>query len=203
MTRPPEPPPTGDPAALAAQITNVRGQVAALKTRLDNDVIGKQLVALTEIKRLRDQVTELARAATETHDSDRQHGPAAPYWIGLDRAEYAAQLTELRQWADTVLRREYAGYQLPACWANHPHAIWELSTLAAEWHRTYSSNRPSLDRALEFHDRWLPGTMRRIADITRRCNPECAARRPAPKPAYGLTPFGHQPPPAWGKDPRS
>ena len=202
MTRPPEPPPTGDPAALAAQITNVRGQVAALKTRLDNDVIGKQLVALTEIKRLRDQVTELARAATETHDSDRQHGPAAPYWIGLSPQDHASQLAELRQWADTVLRREYGGYQLPACWANHPHAIWELSTLAAEWHRTYSDSRPSLDRALEFHDRWLPGTMRRIADITRRCNPECAARRPVPKPAYGLTPYGwHQPPPAW-KDPR-
>ena len=180
MTSPPEPPPTGDTAALAAQIATVRGQVAALKTRLDNDVIGKQLVALAEIKRLRSQVTELAHVAAETRDSDRQHGPAAPYWIGRDRAEYAAQLAELRQWADTVLRREYGGYQLAACWDNHPHAIWELSTLAAEWHRTYSSNRPSLDRALEFHDRWLPGTMRRVAEITRRCNPECAVRRHNP-----------------------
>ena len=180
MTSPPEPPPTGDTAALAAQIATVRGQVAALKTRLDNDVIGKQLVALAEIKRLRSQVTELAHVAAETRDSDRQHGPAASYWIGRDRAEYAAQLAELRQWADTVLRREYGGYQLAACWENHPHAIWELSTLAAEWHRTYSSNRPSLDRALEFHDRWLPGTMRRVAEITRRCNPECAVRRHNP-----------------------
>jgi hypothetical protein len=41
-------------------------------------------------------------------------------------------------------------------------AIWELSTLAAEWHRTYSGTRPDLARALEFYDRWLPGTMRRI-----------------------------------------
>jgi hypothetical protein len=180
MTSPPEPPPAGDTAALAAQIATVRSQVAALKTRLDNDVIGKQLVALAEIKRLRDQVTELARAATETRDNDRQHGPAAPYWIGRERAEYAAQLAELRQWADTVLRREYGGYQLAACWANHPHAIWELSTLAAEWHRTYSRQHPDLDRALEFHDRWLPGAMRRIADITRRCNPACAVRRHNP-----------------------
>ena len=54
--------------------------------------------------------------------------------------------------------------------------IRQVPGLAAEWHRTYSRKRPVLDRALEFHDRWLPGTMRRIADITRRCNPECAAR---------------------------
>ena len=180
----------------------MRGQVAALKTRLDNDVIGKQLVALAEIKRLRSQVTELAQAVTETRDGDRQRGPAAPYWIGLSPQDHAAQLAELRQWADTVLRREYGGYQLPACWANHPHAIWELSTLAAEWHRTYGSNRPSLDRALEFHDRWLPGTMRRIADITRRCNPECAARPRALNTAHRFTPPGWQPPPPWGKDPR-
>jgi hypothetical protein len=203
MANQPEPIPAGDIAGMAAQITALAGQVAALKTRLDNDVIGKHLAALAEIKRLRSQVTELAQTVTETRDSDSRRGPAAPYWIGLDPAEHAAQLAELRQWTDTVLRREYGGYQLPACWANHPHAIWELSTLAAEWHRTYTRTQPSLDQALEFHDRWLPGTMRRIADITRRCNPECAARRPAPKAAYGRTPSGRQPPPVWGKDPRS
>ena len=109
---------------------------------------------------------------------------------------------ELRQWTDTILRREYGGYPLPACWANHRHAIWELSTLAAEWHCTYTRNRPSLDRALEFHDRWLPGTMRRLADITRRCNPECAARqRPLNTPIHAVRPAAARQ--AWGKDPRS
>ena len=203
MTSPPEPSPAPDTAALAAQVATLRGQVAALKTRFDNDVIGKHLAVLAEIKRLGSQVTELAQAVTETRDGDRQRAQTAPYWIGLSSQDRAAQLAGLQQWANTVLRREYGGYQLPACWANHPHAIWELSTVAAEWHRTYTRNRPSLDRALEFHDRWLPGTMRRLAEITRRCNPECAARRPASKPVYGLTPFGHQPPPAWGKDSRS
>ena len=205
MTSPPDPSPAADTAALAAQVAALRGQVAALKTRLDNDVIGKHLVALAEIKRLRSQVTELAQTMTqqtETRDGGRQHGPAAPYWIGLSPQDHASQLAELRQWADTVLRREYGGYQLPDCWPNHPHAIWELSTLAAEWHRTYSSSRPSLDRALEFHDRWLPGTMRRIADITRRCNPECAARPRALNTAHRFTPPGWQPPAPWGKDPR-
>ena len=172
-------------------------------TRLDNDVIGQQLVALAEINALRSRLTELAHSRGRNPRRHRQRGPAAPCWIGLSPQDHAAQLAELRQWADTILRREYGGYQLADCWANHPHAIWELSTLAAEWHRTYGRNRPSLDRALEFHDRWLPGTMRRIADITRRCNPECAARPRALNTAHRFTPPGWQPPAPWGKDPRS
>ena len=196
MTSPPQPSPAADTtAALAAQVAALRGQVRAIFARLDR-------AGLTDDRNLAAELHDLATIITEVLETPPR-GPAAPCWTGLDPQQHAEQLAELTQWAGTVLRREYGGYQLPACWANHPHAVWELSTLAAEWHRTYSHKQPSLDRALEFHDRWLPGTMRRIADITRRCNPECAARRPAPKPAYGLTPFGHQPPPAWGKDPRS
>jgi hypothetical protein len=76
-----------------------------------------------------------------------------------------------------VLRQQYRGYELRDCWPGHIHAIWELSTLAAEWHHVYGSKRPDLGRALEFYDRWLPGTMRRVADITRTCTPECVIRR--------------------------
>jgi hypothetical protein len=196
MTNPPEPSQSGDAttAALAVQVAALRGQVRAIFARLDK-------AGLTGELNIADRFAELARTVTDTLDSPVR-GATAPYWIGLDPAEHAAQLAELRQWTDTVLRREYGGYQLAACWANHPHAIWELSTLAAEWHHTYTRTQPSLDQALEFHDRWLPGTMRRITDITRKCNPECAARPPAPKPAHRLTPFGQQPPPAPRKDPR-
>ena len=68
-----------------------------------------------------------------------------------------------------MLRYHYGGYELPGCWPRHIHAIWELSTPAAEWHRTYGGKHPDLVRALEFYDRWLPGTMRRITGITRQC----------------------------------
>jgi hypothetical protein len=197
MTSPPEPAPAEatTTAALAVQVAALRGQVRLIFARLDK-------AGLTGDLNLADQFAELAATVTQALESPPR-GPAAPYWIGLDPAEHAAQLAELREWTDTVLRREYGGYQFADCWANHPHAIWELSTLAAEWHRTYGSSRPSLDRALEFHDRWLPGTMRRIADITRRCNPECAARPRALNTAHRLTPPGWQPSPVRGRDPRS
>jgi hypothetical protein len=169
MTSPPEPSPSGEAIAhLAVQVAALRSQVRLVNERLDR-------VGLTGDLNLANQFADLARTVTDALDTP-PHGPAAPCWIGLDPQDHAARLAELRQWADTVLRREYGGYQLRGCWPNHPQAIWELSTLAAEWHRAYSRKRPSLDRALEFHDRWLPGTMRRIADITRRCNPGCITR---------------------------
>ncbi len=184
MTNPPEPSPSANTVAdLAAQVAALRGQMRLINERLDR-------AGLTADLNLADRFAELVRTLTEREQQPR--GNTAPSWIGLDPAEYTAQLAGLRQWTDTILRPEYGGYQLRACWANHPHAIWELSTLAAEWHRTYSRKRPDLDRALEFHDRWLPGTMRRIADITRRCNPECAAQRKNPMTTAGTpaTPNG-------------
>jgi hypothetical protein len=170
MTSPPEPPPAV--AALAAQVASLRGQVRAIFARLDR-------AGLTGDRNLAAELQSLADIVTETLDT-RPHGPAAPYWIGLSPEDHAARLAELQEWADTILRRQYGGYPLPACWASHPHAIWELSTLAAEWHRTYNRKDPDLNRALEFHDRWLPGAMRRVADITRRCNPECITRQRSP-----------------------
>jgi hypothetical protein len=174
MTNPPDPSPAADPAAaLAAQVTQLRGQVRAIFARLDK-------AGLTDGLNVAVRFEELARAVAGVLDDGPAYGAAAPYWIGLDPADYAGRLAELTKWTDTVLCPQYGGYQLRGCWANHPHAIWELSTLAAEWHRTYDRARPSLDRALEFHDRWLPGTMRRVADITRRCNPECVTRGRTP-----------------------
>jgi hypothetical protein len=70
--------------------------------------------------------------------------------------------------------------ELRDCWPRHIHAVWELSTLAAEWHHAYGGTRPDLARALEFYDRWLPGTMRRISGITGKCIPHCVMLRGSP-----------------------
>ena len=159
-------------AALAAQLADLRGQVRAINERLDQTGLnaGLNLAARFE---------DLTQTVTDALDAAAPRGPAAPYWIGLDRDTYHARLAELRQWADTVLRQQYSGYELRDCWPRHIHAVWELSTLAAEWHRTYSSSRPDLARALEFYDRWLPNTMRRVAGMTRACVTQCVMlRRP-------------------------
>ena len=146
-------------AALAAQVADLRSQIRALNDRLDQAGLHADL-------NLAARFEELARTVADALDTATPRGPAAPCWIGLDPDTHHAQLADLQQWADTVLRQHYGGYQLADCWPRHIHAIWELSTLAAEWHRTYGGTRPDLARALEFYDRWLPNTMRRITDMT-------------------------------------
>jgi hypothetical protein len=164
-------------AALAAQVADLRGQIRVLNERLDQAGlhVGLNLAARFE---------DLAQTVADALDAAAPRGPAAPSWIGLDRDTYHAQLADLRRWADTVLRQHYGGYELPECWPRHIHVIWELSTLAAEWHHIYTGTRPDLARALEFHDRWLPATMRRITGITRGCMPQCAMLRSGPGMAW-------------------
>jgi hypothetical protein len=164
-------------AALAAQVADLRGQIRGLNERLDQAGLrpGLNLAARFE---------DLAQTVADALDTAAPRGPAAPYWIGLDRDTYHARLADLRPWVDTVLRQHYGGYELPECWPRHIHAVWELSTVAAEWHHTYAATRPDLARALEFHDRWLPGAMRRIGSITRRCTPQCITLRGGPGAAW-------------------
>jgi hypothetical protein len=157
-------------AALAGQVAALRGEIAVINERLDRAGLRGDLDLAARFE-------ELARTVADALDAAAPRGPAAPYWIGLDRQAYTAQLAALQQWADIVLRQQYRGYELRDCWPSHIHAIWELSTLAAEWHQVYGGKRPDLDRALEFYDRWLPGTMRRVADITRTWRQECVMRR--------------------------
>jgi hypothetical protein len=164
MTSPPADQP-GSITALTIQVTALRGQVRQINARLDQ-------AGLTGEPNLAARFEELAQTVRDAL-SQAPAGPPAPYWIGLDENICTAQLTELRDWVTTVLRTQYGGYDLRDCWHQHPHAIWELSTLAAEWHRTYSRPRPDLARALDFYDRWLPGTMHRLAAITARCAAQC------------------------------
>jgi len=157
-------------AALAVQLAALRGEVRMLNRRLDQAGLKSDLDLAARFE-------ELARTVADALDAASPRGPAAPYWLNLDREAYAAKLTELKQWVDTVLRPSYGGYELRDCWPSHIHVIWELSTLATEWHRTYSGKRPDLPRALEFYDRWLPGTMRRLSEFTRACIGQCSVSR--------------------------
>jgi len=169
-------------AALAAQVADLRSQIALISQRLDRAGIRDDVDLLARFE-------ELAGTVATALDAVAPHGSAAPSWIGLDHDTYRARLAELRRWTDTVLRPHYGGYELRDCWPRHIHAVWELSTLAAEWHRIYSGGRPDLARALEFYDRWLPRTMRRITAITGQCMPHCVMLRAsdnwAARPRYG------------------
>jgi hypothetical protein len=166
-------------ATVAGQLDGLRGAVERVQeivrqwdARLEREGIGATLVLRAEVKRL-------ARTLDEALSAHRLKPPPAPYWLRLDDAERRERFAELYSWVEDFLRVHYPGYTstLRACWANHPEAIWELSTLMTEWLRTYGDeNNRDLGAALWWHERWLPGTLARLAKAI-PCD-EAGCRRP-------------------------
>ena len=161
-TAPTRPPPSGPAAAypealarLATQVTGHKGQLAALTRRAD-----------VADQRIDDLAEEMARALTV------RKGPAVIAWHQLDAGEYKAHLADLAAYpsAATAVR---------PCWQAHKDTVTELGLIWCEFTRIYTAPRPSLDEALVFHDRWLPGVLRRVQQITASCTAGCALDRPA------------------------
>jgi len=164
------------PADLAAQVNALRGQLAQLAARMEAEGPGAGMLALVKVKQLGEQLAE----AIEKH---RLRPPPAPWWV-VSEAEGRAMLADLRGWVDGFARRHYPGYlcRIPACWANHAEAVWELSTLRAEWERIYGDeDNRDLQGALNWHDRLLPGVVNRLADAVKCDEAGCRiARSPPP-----------------------
>lgn len=152
-----------DPVAgLAAQLEQLRGQwarsqgeIGALRERL-NGSTSQVMLLLVAVK-------QLARRLDEALAKRRLAPPPAPWWC-VSEAEGRPMLAELRSWVDFTTTH-YPAYmaRLPACWPNHPEAVWELSTLKAEWERVYGDeDNRDLAGALWWHERWLPGVIARL-----------------------------------------
>lgn len=172
-----------DPAAvLAAQLEELRGQLARaqgdigqLKARLETDS-GQSVMLRLDVKQLREQLDEAV-------SKNRLKPPPAPWWC-VDQAEGEVMLAGLREWVERFLRRHYPGYlaRLPRCWDRHPEAVWELSTLRAEWDRIYGDeDNRDLKGALNWHDKWLPDVLSRLAGSIKCDEAGCRATRSPPR----------------------
>jgi hypothetical protein len=158
----------GDETAdLAAQLDALRSEVASLRAKVAKwdqcleEGIGATLMGRLELKQLRRELREAISA-------NKLAPPPPPFWPDLNEAEAAALFAGLRAWTDEFLRRNYAGYVIKPCWAAHDEAIWELSTLRAEWLRIYGDpDNRDLAGAVNWHDRLLPGAVKRLAESIR------------------------------------
>jgi hypothetical protein len=178
----PGPDPAAALAALAAQLEELRGQLARsqgevgqLRARME-EFSGRDMVMLRAIKQLGEKLDEAVRKRAADD-------PQAPVWIRLDEEERAARLAVLRDWVEKFARPQYPKYlaKLPSCWESHPEAVWELSNLMTEWVRVYADpeNRPLQD-ALWWHERWLPGVLNRLAQAYNCDAAGCRAARSSP-----------------------
>jgi hypothetical protein len=113
-------------------------------------------------------------------EEERVTSRSAPRWDRLEEQEYQALLSKVGGWVDGHLRMHYPGYLRDAvqdCWPRHPEALWELGNLWAEWNRTYDRKKPSLDDALTWHERWMPGARARLAEVMKACRAGSCSRR--------------------------
>ena len=122
-------------AALAAQVAALRGQVRAINERLDQAGLRADL-------NLAARFEDLAQTVADALEAAAPRGPAAPYWIGLDRDTYPRGWPTCGGGPTPCCASTTAATSSRDCWPRHIHAVWELSTLAAEWHRTYGGDTP-------------------------------------------------------------
>ena len=138
---------------------------------------------VSEVGTLRAEVAAVAEAAG-TMDPGRG---AAFWWPDLARADGRAEALEsLATWVDEVLRARHPEMysQLGACWYLHPDILDELTALQAAWQAAYRDPAAAATAATEWHDRWLPGAMRRCraAIRARGCKGRHEKEAPATEP---------------------
>jgi hypothetical protein len=161
-------------AALAIQVSELRRGVDSLTTRMDalSRTQQEHAVVLEGIAELRDQVEKVLGILGE--DDEDSNEPW--FWLTMDDQAREYRYSELYDWVETVLRAEYPDYlarQVLPCWPNHPEARWELAWLYQLWHAAYLAKRPALKDAADWHDRWSPGVIRRLATVMSRCEGSC------------------------------
>lgn len=101
-------------------------------------------------------------------------------WHELDPRQYAAHLADLAAWMEAFLAvYPSAAASVRPCWKDHKDVVTELGLIWCEFIRIYAAEGPSLDEALVFHDRWLPGVLKRVQQITANCATGCVLARPA------------------------
>ena len=138
---------------------------------------------VSEVDTLRAEVAAVAEAAGTTAP---ERGPAF-WWPDLARADGRAEALEsLATWVDEVLRTRHPEMynQLGACWYLHPDILDELTALQAAWQAAYRDPAAPATAAIEWHDRWLPGAMRRCraAIRARGCKGRHEKETPATEP---------------------
>lgn len=161
-------------AALAIQVSKLHRGVDSLTTRTDALTRTQQEhgVVLEGIAELRGQVEKVLSILTE----DDEESSEPWFWLTMDDQAREYRYGELHDWVETVLRAEYPDYltgQVLPCWPNHPEARWELGWLYQLWHAAYLAKRPALKDAADWHDRWSPGVIRRLARVMDRCEGSC------------------------------
>jgi len=171
---------------------------AATAPTSDDDPVLRQLMNQAQlISQLRRDVDALAHEATdsvaglvsrledvESRTLNAGRAPTSWCWrtIGPHGAEELWR--QLTDWVSWIRSRYPLARKIPACWAEHPELVEELTALWLAWQHAYEDVEAPLTAAADWHDRWLPGVLHRLqhGPFALDCANE---HRPRPTTAYG------------------
>lgn len=156
--------------ALAGEVERLTRQLAEVKT--DAAQAGQTAEAAHRaLIDIVDRVADLANQHTGqvAEQTDQPTGPTS--WLTItDPDQRQTVMADLVDW----MQRVYIHYpdspaSLGECWQLHPAAVEELLALKAAWHAAYAAGTPAY-RAIDWHDRHLPGTQHRLHTMLADCS---------------------------------
>jgi hypothetical protein len=148
---------------------------------------------------LRRDLDELANVATDStadllarmeeleHVGAGSRSSTAWCWRNIGPQAEEVLWKELDSWVAWIRSRYPLARKVPECWAKHPEVVEELSALWLAWQGAYEERDAPLTAAADWHDRWLPGVLRRLEHgvFSLDCSNEHRAR---PEAAYARVP---------------
>lgn len=154
-----------DPTATA--VAGLAREVESLRRRIE------QQAPLTG--RVRDLARTVTQLAAEVAEQSRTvERIAVTSWLALPaEADPRGWLDALVDWVRRVfLRYTDAAKALPHCWLWHPDIVEELCWLHDAWSVAYCDEGATVAMAADWHDRYRPGVVRRIAAWAGNCSLE-------------------------------
>lgn len=154
----------------------ISAAVAGLARELE--VLRRRLGKLDDLST---RVTDLARVVTNlvadvaSGTATGAGGAPATSWLALadDEPTARAVLDELTGWMTHVyLCYADARRSLPPCWLWHPDIVEELLWLMQAWTAAYRDDDATVARAADWHDRYRPGVVRRVGELSKNCSLE-------------------------------
>lgn len=109
-----------------------------------------------QITRLHVELQSLQEPAEGTSGSSRFA------WRSLSARQAETLWRQVADWVGWLRGRYPLARQIPPCWWRHPELVEELTALWLAWREAYVEKSAPLTAAIDWHDRWLPGFLRRI-----------------------------------------
>jgi hypothetical protein len=144
---------------------------------MTSDIIEQQLLnqakVIAQLRRDLDELTSeltdslaavLGRVEAVEHSSTGGVGgaPTSWCWRTLGPAGREELWKQLCDWVRWMRGRYPLARRIPACWAEHPEIVEELTALWLAWVQAYEDRDAPLTAAADWHDRWLPGVLHRL-----------------------------------------